>query len=201
MVPEWQRLLDCAEKYMPILAFRPWPATRPVSQLNFGECWPNPLAVALRIPLRNCRTPPPLTAVRACRAAPSKARNFFSHSALFTAWTGGSQVDPFRSWIAMYWDSLQLGAHVRCSYKAFSLSDANFLRNVLCRLAQRARTQPKLEPTCSPTIPNNRPPDILITTFLDIYISFWRRFAGFALDCAIFFGTFTPQISRVYPCR
>ena len=59
-------------------------------------------------------------------------------------------------------------------------------RNVVYRLAQRARTQPKLELTG--LLPNNaqqRPADILINGLPDIQISSWRRFPRLTLDCAI----------------
>ena len=59
-------------------------------------------------------------------------------------------------------------------------------RNVVYRLAQRARTQPKLEPTgLLPNNPQQRPADILINGLPDIHISSWRRFPRLALDCAI----------------
>ena len=59
-------------------------------------------------------------------------------------------------------------------------------RNVIYRLAQRTRTQPKLEPIgLLPNNPQQRPVDILITALPDIQILSWRKFPRLALDCAI----------------
>ena len=75
-------------------------------------------------------------------------------------------------------------------------------RNVVYRLTQRARTQPKLEPIgLLPNNPQQRPADILITALPDIHISSWRRFPRLALDCAITspFQQQTQQIASSSP--
>ena len=75
-------------------------------------------------------------------------------------------------------------------------------RNVVYRLAQRTRTQPKLEPIgLLPNNPQQRPADILITALPDIHISSWRRFPRLALDCAITspFQQQTQQIASSSP--
>ena len=75
-------------------------------------------------------------------------------------------------------------------------------RNVVYRLAQRARTQPKLEPIgLLPNNPQQRSADILITALPDIHISSWRRFPRLALDCAITspFQQQTQQIASSSP--
>ena len=75
-------------------------------------------------------------------------------------------------------------------------------RNVVYRLAQRARTQPKLEPIgLLPNKPQQRPADILITALPDIHILSWRRFPRHALDCAITspFPQQTQQIASSSP--
>ena len=75
-------------------------------------------------------------------------------------------------------------------------------RNVVYRLAQRARTQPKLEPIgFLPNNPQQRPADILITALPDIHIASWRKFPPLTLDCAITspFQQQTQQIASSSP--
>ena len=75
-------------------------------------------------------------------------------------------------------------------------------RNVVYRLTQRARTQPKLEPIgLVPNNPQQRPAIILISALPGIQISSWRRFPRLALDCAITspFQQQTQQIASSSP--